>query len=172
MIKTSHFDNFYKISDEEWNPNSLVATESTQFLVRPMWAVDAVPSKSPLPPPLPKRPEMRQRSPPDLSASPPPLPMFSREKFEGVRQKWEKLDHQYVKQSHDSLDDGYRSREAAEADYRLACGDVWYFMVSKAEWHSWLIVGDVLSMSRKYSIVRRAGTLMKLHYLTQVYKVD
>jgi hypothetical protein len=51
---------------------------------------------------------------------PPPLPVFSREKFEGVRQKWEKLDHQYVKQrSHDSLDDGYRSREAAEADYRL-----------------------------------------------------
>ena len=63
------------------------------------------------------RPEIRQRSP-DVS-SPAPLPVFSRERFEGVRQKWEKLDHQYVRQrSHDSLDEGYRSREAAEADYR------------------------------------------------------
>jgi len=52
-------------------------------------------------------------------SSPAPLPVFSRERFEGVRQKWEKLDHQYVRQrSHDSLDEGYRSREAAEADYR------------------------------------------------------
>lgn len=107
-----------------------MATERSQFLVRPMWARDtgagAPASKSPLPPPLPKRPELRQRSPDHMSAQPPPLPSFSKEKFEGVRQKWEKLDHQYnhnavVKprnNSHDSLDDGYRSREAAEADYR------------------------------------------------------
>ncbi|ODN00303.1 hypothetical protein Ocin01_06378, partial [Orchesella cincta] len=128
---------------EDWSPSHLVATESSQFLVRPVWPTTSdsphhhphhrsqpqsqqhlqVPahgssSASPVPPPLPKRPELRQRSP-DLSSPPPPLPVFSRERFEGVRQKWEKLDHQYVRQrSHDSLDEGYRSREAAEADYR------------------------------------------------------
>lgn len=117
-----------------------MVSENSQFLVRPVWPnsadstlhqrpsghsqqqlqgpVHASSSASPVPPPLPKRPELRQRSP-DLSSPPPPAPVFSRERFEGVRQKWEKLDHQYVRQrSHDSLDEGYRSREAAEADYR------------------------------------------------------
>ncbi|CAG7834648.1 unnamed protein product [Allacma fusca] len=106
--------------DEDWNPSQLIATESSQFLVRPTWPSSSPPprsSASPIPPPLPKRPELRQRSP-DISNAL-PLPIFSRERFEGVRQKWEKVDSQYVRQrSHDSLDEGYRSREAAEADYR------------------------------------------------------
>lgn len=133
-----------------------------------MWVVDSnnasspANKSSPLPPPLPKRPENRQRSPDHLNhhvsmPPPPPLASSSREKFEGVRQKWEKLDHQYntkqqqqhhqhQRSSHDSLDDGYRSREAAEADYRWVLkgyfiGGIWfgYFRGERKLYHGFLV---------------------------------